>query len=72
MFGSYFLELAAGASILVVAVFLWRYLLQAFRRSPLPVLLRPAMAAEMSTILEIALLALGTSFVIDGLVHAIP
>jgi hypothetical protein len=72
MFGSYYLELAVGLAFLGVAAVLWGYLLRAFRRKPLPALLSYGMAGEISTIVEVALLAFGTVATIDALARAIP
>ncbi|MGD1880220.1 MAG: hypothetical protein ACFB13_22300 [Kiloniellaceae bacterium] len=66
MFGSYSVEFAVGLIVLCTAGALWVYLLRAFQRTPLPALLRPAMAAELSAVLEIALLAFGLAALIDG------
>ena len=66
MFGSYSFEFAVGVVFLCIAAALWFYLLRAFRRTPLPAVLRPAMAAELSTVLEIALLAFGFAALIDA------
>jgi len=72
MFGSYQVEFVIGLAILAVAVLLWRYLLSAFRRVPVPYILRSTMAAELSTVLEIALLAFGVAALIDAAVKALP
>lgn len=73
MFGSYFyIELVVGLAFLAAAAILWRYLLHAFRRERPPFLLRTNMAAEVSTVLEIALLAFGVAALIDFAVKAIP
>jgi hypothetical protein len=72
MLGSYQVEFVAGLAILAVAALLWRYLLFAFRRVPVPLLLRSNMAAEFSTVLEIALLAFGCAALIDAVVKALP
>ena len=71
MFGSYYVEFVAGLCFLAVAVLLWRYLLNAFRHEPLPFFLRSEMAAEISTVLEIALLAFGAAALIDGAAKAL-
>lgn len=70
MFGSYQFEFVAGLAILGIAALLWRYLLTAFRKAPPPLLLRSGMAAELSAVLEIALLAFGTAALIDAAVKA--
>jgi len=72
MLGSYQAEFVLGLAILAVAALLWRYLLFAFRRVPVPFLLRSGMAAELSAVLEIALLAFGCAALIDAAVKAIP
>ena len=72
MFGSYYLELAVGLAILGFAAALWLYLLRAYRRAVVPSLLRSDMAAQLSAVAEIALLALGTAYVIDAVIRAIP
>jgi hypothetical protein len=72
MLGSYQAEFVIGLAILGVAALLWRYLLSAFRRVPVPYLLRSNMAAELSTVFEIALLAFGVAALIDATVKAIP
>lgn len=72
MFGSYYAELALGVVFLAVAVGFWLLLLRIFRRPVTPVLFRSTMAAELSTVLEIALLAFGTAAVIDAVAKAIP
>ena len=71
MFGSSYFEIGTGVVVLVLAGALWRFLLYAFRRQPAPVFLRSAMAAEVSTVLEIALLAFGGAYLIDGLAKAV-
>lgn len=71
MFGSYF-ELAIGLTAIALAAALWRYLVYAFRRIPVPFFLRSGMAAELSAVLEIALLAVGLAYVVDGLAKMIP
>ena len=71
MFGSYYVELGFGLAFLCIAAGLWRYLLYAFRRVPVPALFRNSMAAELSTVMEIALLAFGTAFVIDAAVKVL-
>lgn len=70
MFGSYQVEFIAGLAILAAAVIIWRYLLTAFRKVPLPLLLRADMAAEISAVVEIALLAFGVTALIDAAVKA--
>lgn len=72
MFGSYQAEFVVGLAILAVAALLWRYLLSAFRRVPVPLFLRSNMAAELSTVAEIALLAFGVAALIDATVKALP
>jgi hypothetical protein len=72
MFGSYQVELVFGLAILAAAALLWRYLLSAFRRVPPPLLLRSSMAAELSTVLEVALLAFGCAALIDVAVKVLP
>jgi hypothetical protein len=72
MLGSYQVEFVAGLAILAAAALLWRYLLSAFRRVPVPFLLRSSMAAELSAVLEIALLAFGVAALIDAAVKALP
>lgn len=70
MFGSYQVEFVAGLAILGTAAILWRYLLHAFRKQPVPLLLRSNMAAELSAVLEIALAAFGAAALIDAAVKA--
>lgn len=70
MFGSYQAEFIAGLAILGAAAFLWRYLLTAYRKVPPPLLLRSDMAAELSAVLEIALVAFGVAALIDAAVKA--
>ena len=72
MLGSYQVEFLVGFAILGVAALLWRYLLSAFRRVPPPLFLRSNMAAELSTVLEIALFAFGVAALIDATVKALP
>lgn len=72
MFGSYFIELIAGIAVLALAALLWPVLLRAFRREPVPAFLRPALAAEISIVFEVALVAVGVSLLIDGVAKAIP
>lgn len=72
MFGSYQVELAIGLAAIIIAVVLWRYLLRAFRRVPVPFLLRSDMAAEVSAVVEIALLSIGFAYLVKGLAEMIP
>lgn len=71
MFGSSFAEFGLGITFLVAAGVLWRYLLHTFRHEPLPLLFRGEMAAELSAVLEIALLAFGAAALIDAAVKAV-
>jgi len=68
MFGSSFAEFGVGIAFLVAAALLWRYLLHAFRKQPLPAVFRAEMAGELSAVAEVALLAFGTAAVIDAAV----
>lgn len=72
MFGSYYTEIAVGLGFLVAAALLLRYLHYAFRHEPLPLLLRGDMAAQLSAVLEVALLAFGAAALIDAAAKAIP
>jgi len=65
-------ELLLGLAMLVAAVILWRYLLKAFRRQPPPFFLRFDMAAQLSVVVEIALLVFGLAALIDAGVKILP
>jgi tellurite resistance protein TehA-like permease len=71
MFGSYYAEIAVGLGFLAAAVLLLRYLHYAFRHEPLPLLLRGDMAAQLSAVLEVALLAFGAAALIDAAAKAV-
>ena len=71
MFGSYFAEFGLGIAFLIAAVVLWRYLLHVYRHEPLPFLFRAEMAAELSAVIEIALLAFGAAALIDAIAKAV-
>lgn len=71
MFGSYYLETVAGLVALACAVLLWRYLVRGFRQTPRPALLRFEMAGELSSVIELALLVFGITYVVDGVVKAL-
>jgi hypothetical protein len=72
MFGSYYAEFALGLMLLAVAAGLWVLLLRLFRRPAGPGPFRGEMAAQISTIFEIALLAFGLTTIFDAAVHMIP
>ncbi len=72
MSGSVPAEFAFGLVLLGLAAVLWRYLLHAFRRQPLPLLLRSEMAAPLSTVVEVALLAFGCAALIDATAKFLP
>lgn len=71
MFGSYYAEIAVGFGFLAAAAFLLRYLHQAFRHEPVPLLLRGDMAAQLSAVLEVALFAFGAAALIDAAAKAV-
>lgn len=71
MIGSYYTEIALGLGFLAAAVLLLRYLHYAFRHEPLPLLLRGDMAAQLSAVLEVALLAFGAAALIDAAAKAV-
>lgn len=66
MFGSYF-ELAIGLTAVLLGAALWRSLLFAFRRQPIPLLLRSNFAEELSTVTVIGFLAVGAAYMATGL-----
>jgi len=72
MFGSYYAEFALGLVFLAVAAGFWVMLLRIFRHPVVPVVFRGTMAAELLTVLEIALLAFGLAALIDAVAKAIP
>ncbi len=72
MFGSYYAEFALGLVFLAVAAGFWVLLLRIFRRPVVPAPFRGEMAAQISTVLEIALLAFGLAAMLDAAVHLIP
>ncbi|GAB4353131.1 MAG: hypothetical protein Kow00114_02180 [Kiloniellaceae bacterium] len=72
MFGSYYAEFAIGLGFLAAAALLLRYFYHAFRHKPVPLLLRGDMVAELSAVLEVALVAFGVAALIDAAAKAIP
>lgn len=66
MFGSYS-GLAIGLAAIVLGAALWRALLFAFRRQPIPFLLRSNFAEELSTVTVIGFLAVGAAYLVTGL-----
>jgi hypothetical protein len=72
MFGSIPAEFTFGLVLLALAAVLWRFLLRAFRRQPLPLLLRSEMAAPLSTVVEVGLLAFGCAALIDATAKLLP
>ena len=74
MFGSYYAEFALGLVLLAAAAGFWVLLLRLFRSPavPVPGPFRGDMAAQLSTIFEIALLAFGLAAVFDAAVKMIP
>jgi len=71
MFGSYYTEIGVGLAFLAAAVLLLSYLHHAFRHEPVPLLLRGDMAAQLSAVLEVALLAFGAAALIDAATKAV-
>lgn len=70
MFGSYF-ELAIGLAAIVLGTALWRSLLFAFRRQPIPFILRSNFAEEFSTVTVIGFLAVGAAFLVTGFARVV-
>ena len=72
MFGSYYAEFALGLVFLAVAVGFWVLLLRIFRRPMVPAPFRGEIVAQISTILEITLLAFGLAAMFHAAVNLIP
>jgi hypothetical protein len=72
MFGSYYAEFALGLVFLAVAAGFWVLLLRIFHRPVVPAPFRGEMVAQISTVLEITLLAFGVAAILDALVNIIP
>lgn len=72
VFASYVTELAVGLAIFAAGVAFGWYLYRAARRANPPFIIRHSGVADVVTVLELGLLAIGFAYLVDGLMRALP
>lgn len=72
MFASYLAELALGLVFFAAALGFGWYLFRVSRRASPPLVIRSSGVADMATVLELSLLALGVAYLVAGVMQVLP